>query len=78
MFITRSCQSGSRHLASATLSILDLQQDSSDSLLLPSVMVIPLAVQVQHLHMLQKFSDGLDVTVGQLKALDLDLGLGGS
>lgn len=70
--------SGLRPLASATLSILDPQWDSSQYPVVtpshgdPAVLVL----QAQHLHMVQQFLDEVDAGVSQLKALDL--GLSGS
>ena len=61
-------------LASATLTVLDPHLD----LVIALCHEDPAALELQDwtLHTLQQFIDGVDVGVGQLKALDL--GLGGS
>jgi len=69
--------SGSRSLAPATLSILDPLGDFSDILLLPCVMeVLQLWICRTCPFMSSSRSDGVDVGVGQIRALVL--GLGGS
>lgn len=76
MFIAMSHWSDLRPLASATLSILDYNWTL---LRYPEATLcfgdhVALVLEDQSLHALQHFIDVADVGVGQLKALDLNLG----
>ena len=73
MFIAVSHWSGLRPLASATLSILDPHWDSSQISCCCQCHGDPVVLDLQNqpLHVLQHFMDGVDIGVGQFKALDL-------
>jgi hypothetical protein len=68
--------SGSRPLASVTVSILDLYRDFSQISCFSLCHGHPEALNLQNLplYMLHLITDGVDTGVGQLKALFLDLG----
>lgn len=64
--------SGLRPLASATLSILDPHQDSSQTILLFTVCHRDAAaLNLQDFHALQQFIEEVDIGLGQLKTLGL-------